>query len=193
MQWYESNPNRWELEKSIGAKFLDEFEAAMDGDGRATFTGIFHVESQHGHRYLSAKLRFVYPPRFLNRGQPPFVYLDSHRDVWTNGRDSHIESDWKLCLFVPGESGIDFSRESSSQDLFAVIHTFLIKERIYQARLARERIGGEIARWPGEDRAHGNRGLREAISAMGGVGRNDPCPCGSGLKYKKCHLQKLER
>lgn len=23
--------------------------------------------------------------------------------------------------------------------------------------------------------------------ALGGVGRNDPCPCGSGLKYKKCH------
>lgn len=20
------------------------------------------------------------------------------------------------------------------------------------------------------------------------VGRNDPCPCGSGLKFKKCHL-----
>jgi len=20
-----------------------------------------------------------------------------------------------------------------------------------------------------------------------GVGRNDPCPCGSGKKYKKCH------
>ncbi|MBI4329373.1 MAG: SEC-C domain-containing protein, partial [Chloroflexi bacterium] len=19
------------------------------------------------------------------------------------------------------------------------------------------------------------------------VGRNDPCPCGSGLKYKRCH------
>ncbi|MBZ0253234.1 MAG: SEC-C domain-containing protein [Candidatus Methylomirabilis sp.] len=19
------------------------------------------------------------------------------------------------------------------------------------------------------------------------MGRNDPCPCGSGLKYKKCH------
>lgn len=24
------------------------------------------------------------------------------------------------------------------------------------------------------------------------VGRNDPCPCGSGLKYKKCCLQKYE-
>ena len=23
--------------------------------------------------------------------------------------------------------------------------------------------------------------------AMKKVGRNDPCPCGSGKKYKKCH------
>lgn len=27
---------------------------------------------------------------------------------------------------------------------------------------------------------------------MSGVGRNDPCPCGSGLKYKKCCLGKAE-
>ncbi|HEY4513462.1 MAG TPA: preprotein translocase subunit SecA [Candidatus Paceibacterota bacterium] len=25
------------------------------------------------------------------------------------------------------------------------------------------------------------------LSAQAGVGRNDPCPCGSGKKYKKCH------
>ena len=24
------------------------------------------------------------------------------------------------------------------------------------------------------------------------VGRNDPCPCGSGKKYKKCHLPQEE-
>jgi preprotein translocase subunit SecA len=22
------------------------------------------------------------------------------------------------------------------------------------------------------------------------IGRNDPCPCGSGKKYKKCHMGK---
>jgi len=22
---------------------------------------------------------------------------------------------------------------------------------------------------------------------MGKIGRNDPCPCGSGKKYKQCH------
>ena len=26
-----------------------------------------------------------------------------------------------------------------------------------------------------------------AVGEVGKVGRNDPCPCGSGLKYKKCH------
>lgn len=25
-----------------------------------------------------------------------------------------------------------------------------------------------------------------------GVGRNSPCPCGSGKKYKKCHLPRIE-
>jgi uncharacterized protein YecA (UPF0149 family) len=24
------------------------------------------------------------------------------------------------------------------------------------------------------------------------IGRNDPCPCGSGKKYKLCHLGKLQ-
>jgi preprotein translocase subunit SecA len=25
------------------------------------------------------------------------------------------------------------------------------------------------------------------MGALPEVGRNDPCPCGSGKKYKKCH------
>ncbi len=28
----------------------------------------------------------------------------------------------------------------------------------------------------------------EARTRLAGTGRNDPCPCGSGKKYKKCHL-----
>lgn len=31
-------------------------------------------------------------------------------------------------------------------------------------------------------------GIRKIVQ----VGRNSPCPCGSGLKYKKCHLDKDE-
>jgi uncharacterized protein len=28
---------------------------------------------------------------------------------------------------------------------------------------------------------------RQLAAAFAQAGRNDPCPCGSGLKYKKCH------
>jgi preprotein translocase subunit SecA len=31
----------------------------------------------------------------------------------------------------------------------------------------------------------------QPIRAMPVVGRNDPCPCGSGKKYKKCHGKDL--
>ena len=28
---------------------------------------------------------------------------------------------------------------------------------------------------------------------MAAIGRNQPCPCGSGLKYKKCHALKQDQ
>jgi preprotein translocase subunit SecA len=30
-------------------------------------------------------------------------------------------------------------------------------------------------------------GIKQVQRKQGKVGRNDPCPCGSGKKYKKCH------
>ena len=35
----------------------------------------------------------------------------------------------------------------------------------------------------------GAAGFQQAIAAMPKIGRNDPCPCGSGKKYKHCHGQ----
>ena len=34
---------------------------------------------------------------------------------------------------------------------------------------------------------------RAAMTGKPKVGRNDPCPCGSGLKYKQCCLRKRQR
>jgi SEC-C motif-containing protein len=165
-------------------------EAPAFRPGR-TSTGIFHVYSQHGHLYEAVKLRFVYPPTFPTRGQPPSVYLESHRGRWEKGSKSHIEPDWRLCLFVPGESGIDFTHPDSLNELFAVLHTYLVKQRVFQRRLVRQRLIGEPAHWPGEERSHGIAGIREAIYTMGKIGRNAPCPCGSGVKYKRCCLDKM--
>ena len=30
-------------------------------------------------------------------------------------------------------------------------------------------------------------GVAQVVRKTAKVGRNDPCPCGSGKKYKKCH------
>jgi len=35
--------------------------------------------------------------------------------------------------------------------------------------------------------AKGQRPIRKPATAAITVGRNDPCPCGSGRKYKQCH------
>ena len=111
------------------------------GAGQASFTGLFEVYSEHGRLYETVKLRFLYPNTFPARNQPPNVYLLSHRRQWKNVANSHIEPDWKLCLFVPGESGIDFQTETSLNQLFAVITVFFIKQRIYQRRLIRSQFG----------------------------------------------------
>jgi preprotein translocase subunit SecA len=39
----------------------------------------------------------------------------------------------------------------------------------------------------------GPRPAPQPVRAMPRVGRNDPCPCGSGKKYKKCHMPADER
>ena len=45
------------------------------------------------------------------------------------------------------------------------------------------------ANWTG---AHGRgpakrKTVQQVVRGAAKVGRNDPCPCGSGKKYKKCH------
>jgi len=44
---------------------------------------------------------------------------------------------------------------------------------------------GLSGRQPADDRS--KRGVQQPIKAEEKIGRNDPCPCGSGKKYKHCH------
>jgi hypothetical protein len=193
MHWHERNPERWMAEQRIARQFLEGFSSGVGGDGAAYMEGIFHVRSQHGHTYESVTIRVDYPASFPERGQMPKVVMMSHRGRWRRGGNSHINSDWSLCLFVPGESGIDFRQMTSLGALFGVLHTFLFKEHIYQQALVREGLTGESAVWPGEARSHGVAGVAEAVRDRGRLGRNQPCPCGSGKKFKVCCMRRIGR
>ena len=54
---------------------------------------------------------------------------------------------------------------------------------------ARERSVADRERWIRENERHLSTTSASPRSPSGvtKVGRNDPCPCGSGLKYKRCH------
>jgi preprotein translocase subunit SecA len=60
--------------------------------------------------------------------------------------------------------------------------------RIYFANLVREPVRREMrAHRPG---AEPQRAAATHGASSTGVGRNDPCPCGSGRKYKNCCMRK---
>jgi SEC-C motif len=191
--WHERSPERWQAEQEIARKLLGNFHTGISVGGVAFVQGDFVVRSRHGHVYESVAIRVEYPPSFPDRGQIPTVVLMSHRDRWHNRGNSHIIADWSLCLFVPGDSGIDFRQAGSLGALFAVLHTFLFKEHVYQQALTREALTGERAIWPGEARSHGVAGVLEAVRERGRLRRNEPCPCGSGKKFKVCCMQRIRR
>ncbi len=58
--------------------------------------------------------------------------------------------------------------------------------RIRTVKMSAENMGMQSG---GSDTAREstNRGKQQPIKAEKKVGRNDPCPCGSGKKYKNCH------
>lgn len=193
MHWHERLPLRWEAEQRIARQVLKAAKTGVREDGVAFVEGVFEVVSEHGHIFESVTMRIEYPHSFPDGGQTPDVVLLSHRDRWRATADAHIWSDWRLCLFVAGETPVDFRQEDSLNALFGVLRTYLSKQSVYQRHLAREGLGGDRAIWPGEARSHGTTGVAEAVSAMGVVGRNQRCPCGSGRKFKHCCMTKIRR
>ncbi len=73
-----------------------------------------------------------------------------------------------------------------------------VASTIFKVQIARETAEEELRRLQSQAKPielSGPQKETESVSvpsseekkAMGDVGRNDPCPCGSGKKYKKCH------
>ncbi len=92
------------------------------------------------------------------------------RDVGTISREVSMRRDTPLLFEIFKGSDIDYK-------------TVYVSEKLRQG--ARESKG------PYERALAANESAPE-FSGMPKVGRNEPCPCGSGKKYKKCCLDKME-
>ena len=60
------------------------------------------------------------------------------------------------------------------------VTTYLIRSEIRQNIERKQVIKGEAV-------TDQNKIKKQAPKRSAKVGRNDPCPCGSGKKYKQCH------
>jgi preprotein translocase subunit SecA len=82
----------------------------------------------------------------------------------------------------------DMMRERVENDIIQKLWRYepVTEEQMVEQRVRQQRTAPRIE-LSAPPKAEGQRPQAATVHREGKVGRNDPCPCGSGKKYKKCH------
>ena len=115
--------------------------------------------------------------------------------------EHHFFTDGQCCLWLPPERRWDPADLDALKGFLIEVGLFFIQQLVFE----------QSGSWPGPQRPHGVKGYLEylkvqfetderGVAALLAVladktviGRNGPCPCGSGRKFKGCHLRPLDR
>jgi preprotein translocase subunit SecA len=104
----------------------------------------------------------------------------------------HLKEGINLRAYGQKDPLVEYKKEAFNlfREMDNIIKTETV-ERLMKIQIAREEQVTEIAQQPKPQRMTFSHGEEEAPKTVvrqdDKVGRNDPCPCGSGKKYKKCH------
>ena len=103
--------------------------------------------------------------------------------------DLHFMSDGQCCLGISYGAHRNLSLETFVEECLIPFLYRLAYADKFDVASARRDLWGEYP--------HGDEGYREYEREMMRIayrntGRNRPCPCGSGKKYKQCHLDQAE-
>ena len=172
-----------------------EVHAAYDGE-----QGNLLIGSDDATAGMDSYLRDSFSIRIeldaLDRNGWPTVYEVSDRHAriadreQTDTIDLHFYPDGACCL---GLQPLADRRTTLNEFMDEMVVPFFYRlsyTEVHGLEAARRHLWGEYS--------HGDPGLREYLSdlveiARRGLGRNDPCACGSGRKYKRCHLGEVDR
>ncbi len=82
----------------------------------------------------------------------------------------------------------EMMRERVENDIIQKLFRFepVSEEQMVEQRARRERVAPRVE-LSAPPKVEGGQRPQPAAKQEAKVGRNDPCPCGSGKKYKKCH------
>ena len=200
--WYRSDGgSRLETDRAIAAAVvptllfrIDEARERVFLEGDLVFTAECDIPTTVGVRI---EFPWHYPqsePIAFDRDQR-FHKLPDKELI-----DRHLLRDGQCCLWLPPKTRWSQAKPDALRDFLLEVLVFFDRQLIYDVTES----------WPGPAYDHGWRGYREFIMEEFGcevnvtrklfpsiikrqsVGRNEPCPCGSGSKYKRCHLSLVE-
>jgi preprotein translocase subunit SecA len=118
-------------------------------------------------RFQEDTVRYLYLMQILER--PPEI---------ASGTQPSAQTGLRLEAGVPAQSGEDGNGRRPPR----MVSTSA--DELEEAFLRRKRRELEQARMAGGGES---QPVQQVVRSQEKVGRNDPCPCGSGKKYKKCH------
>jgi preprotein translocase subunit SecA len=105
---------------------------------------------------------------------------DPKQEYKKEGYEMFVAMTWRVKGGVVGNVlRLQPARQESAEEIE--------QKRIAAQRRALQRITESHAAAAGDDEEAPRAKAETVVRQAPKVGRNDPCPCGSGKKYKKCH------
>jgi len=149
-----------------------------------------------GDKVLRSMERFVLLSKIDEKWKDLLYNMDQLRDVI--GLRSYAQSDPKIEYKREATAAFESMMEALEDDvtslMFRMRRVSADEERLARRWKAGQESKAEVGSFEGgtEGGGDGEGGGEEEkpkpfVSSGPKIGRNDPCPCGSGKKYKKCH------
>ncbi len=197
--WFERNGGeRLRSDEACIAATFPDLRYHIDEDaGRVLLEGLITLVAECGVP-TRIPVRVEFPGDYPTR--EPRVYDASDR--FPHEANRHFYSDGQCCLWLLPESRWNAEDPEGLVRFLEEVAVFFDRQLVYEVE------GKGI--WPGPQRGHSGDGYVEYVQELLGqdqqllavlapifankssIGRNHRCPCGSGLKYKKCHLHIVE-
>ncbi|SBV91109.1 Protein translocase subunit SecA [uncultured Eubacteriales bacterium] len=146
---------------------------------------------------ISGKATELYARKEKELGEPLMrelervVMLRVVDEYWMDNIDAMTELRQGIGLRAYGQNDpvVEYKREG--YEMFENMISAIQEETVRRLFLARVQVGGEVkrervAKVTGTSGADDGSVKKQPKKAAVKIGRNDPCPCGSGLKWKKC-------
>ena len=174
------------------------FRGLFLAPGEKEFTDgeLSHTKAEEIIRQLEEKALAAYEAKEAALGEPLMrelervVMLRVVDEYWMDNIDAMTELRQGIVLRAYGQNNpvVEYKREGYEmfEAMIAAIQEETVR-RLYLARVQTNEVKRErVAKVTGESGADDGSLKQTPVKKSVKIGRNDPCPCGSGLKWKKC-------